>query len=122
MSSPKDALPDPRAAFCRYYGPEFIANELRRWLAALGAQSLYITPGSAWENGYGESFNGKLRDECLNGELFYSLKEAQIVIEQWRVHYNTWRPHSSLGYRPPAPETYHPVSSTNAIPQSLAVM
>jgi len=64
---------------------------------------LYIEPGSPWENGYCESFNGKLRDECLNGEIFYSLKEAQVVIEQWRVHYNTQRPHSSLGYRPPAP-------------------
>ena len=103
-------------------GPEFIANALRTWLATLGARTLYITPGSPWENGYCESFNGKLRDECLNGELFYSLKEAQIVIEQWRVQYNTRRPHSSLGYRPPAPEAYHPVISTNAIPQSLAVM
>jgi len=104
------------------HGPEFIATELRTWLAALGARTLYITPGSPWENGYCESFNGKLRDECLNGEIFYSLKEAQIVIEQWRVQYNTRRPHSSLGYRPPAPEAYHPVSSTNAIQQPLAVM
>jgi len=103
-------------------GPEFIANELRRWLAALGARTLYITPGSPWENGYCESFNGKLRDECLNGEVFYSLKEAQIVIEQWRVQYNTRRPHSSLGYRPPAPEAYHSVISMNAMPQSPAVM
>ena len=67
---------------------------------------LYIEPGSPWENGYCESFNGKLRDECLNGEIFYSLKEAQIVIEQWRVEYNTRRPHSALGYRPPAPAAY----------------
>ena len=103
-------------------GPEFIAGELRRWLAALGTRTLYITPGSPWENGYCESFNGKLRDECLKGEIFYSLKEAQIVIEQWRVQYNTRRPHSSLGYRPPAPESYHPASFTNAIPQHLAVM
>jgi transposase InsO family protein len=64
-----------------------------------------IEPGSPWENGYNESFNGKLRHECLNKEIFYSLKEAQIIIEQWRIHYNTQRPHSALGYRPPAPET-----------------
>jgi len=104
------------------HGPECIAKELRKWLATLGAQTLYITPGSPWENGYCESFNGTLRDECLNGKIFYSLKEAQIVIEQWRVQYNTRRPYTSLGYRPPAPEAYHPVISTNAIPQSLAVM
>ena len=80
-------------------GPEFIAQELRQWLAKLGTETLSIEPGSPWENGYGESFNGKLRDECLNGEIFYSLKEAQVVIEQWRVQYNTVRPHSALGYR-----------------------
>ena len=84
-------------------GPEFIAEELRKWLAKVGTGVLYIEPGSPWENGYCESFNGKLRDECLNGEIFYSLKEAQIVIEKWRVEYNTRRPHSALGYRPPAP-------------------
>jgi len=84
-------------------GPEFIAQDLRKWLAKVGTGVLYIEPGSPWENGYCESFNGKLRDECLNGEIFYSLKEAQIVIEQWRVKYNTRRPHSALGYRPPAP-------------------
>jgi 5-methylcytosine-specific restriction protein A len=67
-----------------------------------------VEPGSPWENGYCESFNGKLRDELLNGEIFYSLKEGQIVIEQWRKHYNTIRPHSSLGYRPPAPQTMNP--------------
>jgi putative transposase len=89
-------------------GPEFIAQELRRWLAHVGTATLYIEPGSPWENGYCESFNGKLRDECLNGEIFYSLKEAQIVIEQWRVEYNTVRPHSALGYRPPAPQTGRP--------------
>jgi len=71
---------------------------------AVGARTAYIEPGSPWENGYCESFNGKLRDELLNGEIFYTLKEAQIVIENWRRHYNTVRPHSSLGYRPPAPE------------------
>ena len=77
-------------------GPAFIALELRQWLANLGTGTLYIEPGSPWENGYCESFNGKLRDECLNGEM---LKEAQIVIEQWRAEYNTRRPHSALGYR-----------------------
>ena len=78
-------------------GPEFVARELRHWLAKLGTGTLYIEPGSPWENGYGESFNGKQREECLNGEIFYSLKEAQIVIEQWRVEYNTRR--SPLGAR-----------------------
>jgi transposase InsO family protein len=87
-------------------GPEFIAQELRKWLGSLGTGTLYIEPGSPWENGYCESFHGKLRDECWNGELFYSLKEAQIVIEQWRVEYNTRRPHSALGYRPPVPAAY----------------
>ena len=84
-------------------GPEMVAKVLRQWLKGLGSKSLYIEPGSPWENGYCESFNGKLRDELLNGEIFYSLKEAQAVIEKWRVHYNTRRPHSALGYRPPAP-------------------
>jgi len=87
-------------------GPEFVAKELRKWLGNLGTGTLYIEPGSPWENGYCESFNGKLRDECLNGEIFYSLREAQIVIENWRVEYNTRRPHSALGYRPPAPAAY----------------
>ncbi len=86
-------------------GAEMTAKIVRSWLAKLGAQTLYIEPGSPWENGYCESFNGKLRDECLNGEIFYSLKEATVVIEQWRNQYNTIRPHSSLNYRPPAPQT-----------------
>ena len=86
-------------------GAEFTAIAVREWLAAAGVRTLFIEPGSPWENGYNESFNGKLRDELLNGELFYTLKEAQILIEQWRIHYNTVRPHSSLGYRPPAPQT-----------------
>ena len=103
-------------------GPEFIAKELRKWLANLGTGTLYIEPGSPWENGYCESFNGKLRDECLNGEIFYSLKEAQIVIEQWRVEYNTLRPHSALGYRPPAPAAYSPWARANPISQPLAVV
>jgi transposase InsO family protein len=85
-------------------GPEFVATALREWIAAVGAKTAYIEPGSPWENGYCESFNGKLRDELLNGEIFYSLSEAKTVIEAWRRHYNTVRPHSSLGYRPPAPE------------------
>jgi putative transposase len=89
-------------------GPEFVAKELRKWLGNLGTGTLYIEPGSPWENGYCESFNGKLRDECLNGEIFYSLREAQIVIEKWRVEYNTRRPHSALGYRPPAPTAFAP--------------
>ena len=86
-------------------GPEMVAKTLRNWLARLGAKTLYITPGSPWENGYCESFNGKLRNELLNGEIFYTLREVQVVIEEWRQHYNRVRPHSALGYRPPAPET-----------------
>jgi putative transposase len=89
-------------------GPEMTAKIVRSWLAGVGAKTLYIEPGSPWENGYCESFNGKLRDELLNGEIFCSLKEAKILIEQWRQHYNTVRPHSSLGYRPPAPQTFMP--------------
>ena len=84
---------------------EMTAKIVRSWLAKLGTKTLYIEPGSPWENGYCESFNGKLRDECLNGEIFYSLKEAIVVLEQWRNQYNTIRPHSSLNYRPPAPQT-----------------
>ena len=86
-------------------GPEMVAKVLRQWLKRLATETIYITPGSPWENGYCESFNGKLRDELLNGEIFYTLKEAQVVIESWRRYYNTVRPHSALGYRPPAPET-----------------
>lgn len=89
-------------------GPEFIAEAVRDWIAAVGAKTAYIAPGSPWENGYVESFNARLRDELLNGEIFYSLKEAQIIIEGWRQHYNTVRPHASLGYRPPAPEVFVP--------------
>ena len=86
-------------------GAEFTAKAVRQWLSAANVKTLFIEPGSPWENGYNESFNGKLRDERLNGEIFYTLKEAQILIEQWRQHYNTVRPHSSLNYRPPAPQT-----------------
>jgi len=87
-------------------GPEFVARDLRKWLTDTGTKTLYIEPGSPWENGYCESFNSKLRDEFLNGEIFYSLKEAQVLAKRWRVHYNTIRPHSSLSYRPPAPEAW----------------
>ena len=80
-------------------GPEFIAEAVRDWIKAVGAKTAYIEPGSPWENGYCESFNGRMRDELLNGEIFYSLREAQIIIERWRNHYNTKRPHSALGYR-----------------------
>jgi len=89
-------------------GSEFIATAVQKWLGQIGVKTLYITPGSPWENGYNESFNGSLRDELLNGEIFYSLAEAKVLIEAWRRHYNTVRPHSSLGYRPPAPETATP--------------
>jgi putative transposase len=85
-------------------GPEFVAKIVREWIATVGAKTAYIEPGSPWENGYCESFNGKLRDELLDGEVFYSLAEAKVMIESWRRHYNTTRPHSALGYRPPAPE------------------
>ena len=91
-------------------GPEFTAKVVRAWLGRIGVKTLFIEPGSPWENGYNESFNGKLRDELLNGEIFYTPKEAQVLIEHWRQHYNTIRPHSSLGYRPPAPETVIPES------------
>jgi transposase InsO family protein len=85
-------------------GPEFTAKAIRKWLARLGVKILFIEPGSPWENGYIESFNGKLRDELLNREIFYTLEEAKVLIEQWRREYNQVRPHSALGYRPPAPE------------------
>jgi transposase InsO family protein len=84
-------------------GPEFTAKAVRTWLQRLGVTTLFIEPGSPWENGYVESFNGKLRDECLNPEIFTTLAEAQILVERWRVEYNQVRPHSALGYRPPAP-------------------
>jgi putative transposase len=85
-------------------GPEFVAAAVRGWLARLGVGTLFIEPGSPWENGYCESFNGKLRDELLDREVFHSLREAQVLIEAWRRHHNAVRPHSALGYRPPAPE------------------
>jgi transposase InsO family protein len=85
--------------------PEFTSRAIRQWLNNLEVGPLFIQPGSPWENGYNESFNRKLKDELLNGEIFYTLKEAKIMIERWRVHYNTKKPHTSLGDRPPAPET-----------------
>ena len=85
-------------------GSEFTAKRVRHWLSRLEVKPLFIEPGSPWENGYIESFNGRMRDELLNGEIFYTLKEAQVLIEMWRKEYNTIRPHSSLGYKPPVPE------------------
>ena len=92
-------------------GPEFIARNVREWLGRIGVKTLFIEPGSPWENGYCESFNSKLRDELLAGEQFSTLHEAKVLIEHWRRHYNAIRPHSSLGYRPPAPETVLPTAS-----------
>ena len=89
-------------------GPEFTARAVREWLGRVGARTLYIEPGSPWENGYIESFNGKLRDELLDRELFYTLLEVRVLTERYRQTYNRIRPHSSLGYRPPAPETVLP--------------
>lgn len=86
-------------------GSEFTAKCVRKWLKNVGVKTLFITPGSPWENGYCESFNSKLADELLKREIFYTLKEAKVLIERWRNHYNTVRPHSALGYRSPAPET-----------------
>ena len=98
-------------------GSEFTAKRVRAWLKRLEVKPLFIEPGSSWENGYIESFNGKMRDELLAGEIFYSLKEAQILIERWRRYYNTIRPHSALGYRPPAPAAL----VLQTVPQGLTV-
>ena len=95
-----NGLPQPVSVLTR---PRDGHKSPARMADRLGTSNLYIEPGSPWENGYCKSFNGKLRDECLNDEIFYSLKEAQAIVEKWRVHYNTKRPHSSLGYGPPAP-------------------
>jgi transposase InsO family protein len=89
-------------------GPEFTAKAVREWLELVGVSTLYIEPGSPWENGYIESFNGKLRNELLNGEIFTTLFEAKVLIEEWRKEYNHVRPHSALGYKPPAPEAIMP--------------
>ena len=95
-------------------GPEFVADLLREWLFNLDVRTAFIEPGSPWENGYIESFNGKLRDELLNGEIFDTLVEARVITEQWRYHYNASRPHSSLAYRAPTPEVYIPRQVANA--------
>ena len=99
-------------------GSEFTAALVRLWLEALDVQTLFIAPGSPWENGYVESFNGKFRDELLDREIFYTLTEAKILIERWRREYNTIRPHSALGYRPPAPEAVRlrPIGTFNMTP------
>ena len=96
-------------------GPEFTGRAVREWLANVGAKTLYIEPGSPWENGYVESFNGKLRDELLDREVFYTLLEVQVLTEQYRRTYNRFRPHSSLGYRPPAPEVTLPAAGDRYI-------
>jgi transposase InsO family protein len=100
-------------------GPEMTAKVVCKWLTQVGAKTLFIEPGSPWENGYSESFNGKLRGELLNGEIFCNLKEAQTVIKQWRKHHNRVRPHSALGYRPPAPQTFAP--TTNHLKEILTM-
>ncbi len=92
-------------------GPEFTATAVREWLGRVGVKTLFIEPGSPWENGYIESFNGKLRDELMNGEIFFTLLEARVVIESWRTEYNHFRPHSSIGYRAPAPEAVLPAAA-----------
>jgi transposase InsO family protein len=89
-------------------GPEFAAQAVRKWLAQVGVHTLFIEPGSPWENGYVESFNGKLRDELLNREIFDTLWEAKVLVERWRQAFNQVRPHSALGYRPPAPAAIQP--------------
>ena len=98
-------------------GAEFIAKVVQEWIAAVRAKTAYIAPGSPWGNGFIESFNARLRDELLDGEIFYSLKEAKIVIESWRRHYNTLRPHGSIGYKPPAPEVFVPAMSMRTAQQ-----
>jgi putative transposase len=98
-------------------GPEFVAQAVQDWIKAVGAKTAYIAPGSPWENGYVESFNARLRDELLDGEIFFSLREAQVIIESWRLHYNTVRPHSAIGYKPPAPEVFVPAFAAWPAPQ-----
>ena len=103
-------------------GPEFVAKVVQEWITAVGARTAYIAPGSPWENGFIESFNARLRDELLDGEIFYSLNEARIVIESWRRHYNAVRPHELLGYKPPAPEVFVPALAARAAAQSRPAM
>ena len=122
MTTPGGAAAQPGPAsprcFPMYYGAEFVAKAVQDWIAAVGAKTACIAPGSPWENGFIKSFNARLRDELLDGEIFYSLKEATIVIESWRRHYNTLRPHGSLGYKPPAPEVFVPAMTARAVHQS----
>ena len=99
-------------------GPEFVAMAVQKWITAVGAKTVSITPGSPWENGFIESFNARLRDELLDGEILYSLAKAKIVIESWRRHYNTERPHGSLGYKPPTPEVFVPAMAAQAAAQT----
>ena len=105
-------------------GPDFVAKAVQDWIGAVGAKTAYIESGSPWENDYCESFNSKLRDELLDGEIFYTLEEARVIIENWRRCYNEIRPHSSLGYRPPAPPVLMPARPAAqpepASPASLA--
>ena len=100
-------------------GPAFVAKAVQKWIGAVGAKTAYIMPGSPWENGFIESFNARLRDELLDGEIFYSLAEAKIIIESWRRHYNTVRLHGSLGYKPPAPEVFVPALAALALRPNL---
>jgi len=102
-------------------GAEFTATAIREWLANLGVKTLYIEPGSPWENGYIESFNGKLRDELLDREIFYTLEEAKVLTDRWRRHYNRIRPHSALGYRPPAPEAIE-IGPPEPVPEMAAAL
>jgi putative transposase len=103
-------------------GPEFTAKAVRKWLSRLGGKTLYIEPGSPWENGYVESFNGRMRDELLSREVFTTLEEAKVLIEQWKREYNQVRPHSSLGYRPPAPEARILICPPKTVPPGVRIL
>jgi putative transposase len=102
------------------HGSEFTAQAVCQWLERTGLRTLFIEPGSPWENRYCESFNGKLRDELLDREIFYTLREAQVIIERWRTEYNTFRPHSSLGYKPPAPEALFKAFIVQNMPEMIS--
>ncbi len=103
-------------------GPELIAKAVQDWIAAVGAKTAYIAPGSPWENGHIESFNARLRAELLDGEIFYTLAEARIIVESWRRHFNTVRPHGSLGYKPSAPEVFIPAFAARTALQTQPAM
>ena len=115
LTAPMMAFPPSQLPFRRYYGPEFTARAIRDWLSDMGAKTLYIEPGSPWENGYIESLSGKLRDELLDREIFYTMTEVKVLTAHYRQIYNQIRPHSSLNYRPPAPETILPPGSFPAL-------